>query len=40
MMRKKCYFGAFCAKLGLKTITFKGNTVIPIYRLQFYKFFV
>ena len=38
MMRKKCYFGAFCAKLGLKTITFKGNTFIPIYRLQFYDF--
>ena len=31
MMRKKCYFGAFYAKLGLKTITFKGNTFIPIY---------
>ena len=32
MMRKKCYFGAFCAKLGPKTITFEGNTVIPIHR--------
>ena len=37
MMRKKWYFGAFCAKLGLKDITFKGNTVIPIYRgIDFY----
>ena len=34
-MRKKCYFGAFCAKLGPKTITFEGNTVIPINSMNF-----